>query len=319
VTTFAELGLSDVLLDALTRAGLITLTAETFTNAEGKVLPYKKAALTHEGRSDDANELTGVVLPAEFESAPARSRTRKTSGSRASDTNPRGSRRSTDDIPTNLTAGQKQLETTLRAWRKSEAAKTGKPAFIVLSDKVIRNIAIACPRSLTELLTVSGIGPEKSDRFGAEIIAICRAESAPPTELHSTPSTPRAERKPKAGSSPLSPTLFATKVEPNKYASRSEPELLESVQTFHRTRPIAADPTAALTPEQQLLDTQLRAWRKSESERIGLPQFFVLGSSALRSIVLLRPKTLTQLKTIEGIGPDKAEKFGTSILELCGA
>jgi ATP-dependent DNA helicase RecQ len=54
----------DVLLDSLARAGLITLTAETFTNSEGKVLPYKKAALTHEGRSDDASELPGVVLPA---------------------------------------------------------------------------------------------------------------------------------------------------------------------------------------------------------------------------------------------------------------
>ena len=89
--------------------------------------------------------------------------------------------------------------------------------------------------------------------------------------------------------------------------------------TFHRIRPIASDPTVDLTPEQQLLDAQLRAWRKAESERIGLPQFFVLGSSALRSIVLIRPRTLTQLQTIAGIGPDKAQKFGASILELCSA
>ena len=51
--------------------------------------------------------------------------------------------------------------------------------------------------------------------------------------------------------------------------------------------------------------------------RIGLPQFFVLGSSALRSIVLLRPRTVAQLRTISGIGPDKIEKFGNSILEIC--
>ena len=84
--------------------------------------------------------------------------------------------------------------------------------------------------------------------------------------------------------------------------------------TFHRTRTTASDPTADLTPEQQLLDTQLRAWRKAESERIGLPQFFVLGSSTLRSIVLQRPRTLAQLQTISGIGPDKAQKFGASIV-----
>ncbi|HEY4381054.1 MAG TPA: HRDC domain-containing protein, partial [Acidobacteriaceae bacterium] len=89
--------------------------------------------------------------------------------------------------------------------------------------------------------------------------------------------------------------------------------------TFHRPRPIAADPAADLTPEQQLLDTQLRAWRKAESERIGQPQFFVLGTSTLRNIVLQRPRTLAQLQTITGVGPDKAQKFGASILELCGA
>jgi ATP-dependent DNA helicase RecQ len=89
--------------------------------------------------------------------------------------------------------------------------------------------------------------------------------------------------------------------------------------TFHRPRPTTPDPTASLTPAQQLLDANLRAWRKSEAERIGLPQFFVLGSSALRSIVLLRPKSLTQLQTISGIGPDKAEKFGAAILALCNA
>jgi ATP-dependent DNA helicase RecQ len=89
--------------------------------------------------------------------------------------------------------------------------------------------------------------------------------------------------------------------------------------TFHRPRPTAAEPTASLTPAQQLLDGQLRAWRKSEAERIGLPQFFVLGSSALRSIVLLRPKSLVQLQSISGIGPEKTEKIGAAILALCNA
>ena len=74
-----------------------------------------------------------------------------------------------------------------------------------------------------------------------------------------------------------------------------------------------------LTPAQQQLDEALRAWRKAESEKIGLPQFFVLGSSTLRSIVMERPRTLSQLQTIAGVGPDKAERFGTSILNLCNA
>ena len=93
-----------------------------------------------------------------------------------------------------------------------------------------------------------------------------------------------------------------------------------STPAFHRTRVTApSDPTAALTPAQQQLDAELRAWRKAEAERIGLPQFFVLGSSALRSIVLLRPRTVAQLQSVSGIGPEKTAKFGAAILALCNA
>jgi ATP-dependent DNA helicase RecQ len=430
----------DVLLDALARAGLITLTAETFLNSEGKVLPYKKAALTHEGRSDDASELTGVVLPtaSDSEATPSRSRKRKAPGSRASGTNPRALgtnpralRRSTEDVPTDLTAEQKNLDANLRAWRKSEAAKTGKPAFIVLSDAVIRSLAIAQPHSLSELLTVSGIGPNKADQFGATIIAICRgkqliqalplepslqetstriedaverakedvqaikqrfrlsAEDLRPLNLESKSGRTRArfydesaqrrlayeedlrifaqeqamdlnrpssellseaaiaeilQFRPKTledfkhfqnlrGDLPESfyESLLMTclaEYKPEREPTKNPHKRLNAVDVvgvrepshiFHRTRPTPSDPTAALTPDQQLLDAQLRAWRKAESERIGLPQFFVLGSSTLRSIVLLRPRTIAQLQTITGVGPDKAQKFGATILNICGA
>jgi len=319
----------DVLLDALARAGLITITAETFTNAEGKVLPYKKAALTHEGRSDDASELTGVVLPETSGEEPTPSRSKRKSNSTK--------RKSAPDLPTPLKPAQQQLEDALRAWRKSEAAKTGKPAFIVLSDAVIRNLAIAQPQSISELLTISGIGPNKADQFGAEIIALCRRshadEGAPSTSVagpiapHQNSSSPKrapiqsrtapTAGGPKARYMPAEAEGLGSGVEKSSSAERATHE--HDAPTFHRTRPAESDPTAALTPDQLLLDAQLRAWRKAESERVGLPQFFVLGSSTLRSIVLLRPRTIAQLQTIAGIGPDKAEKIGASILSICTA
>jgi ATP-dependent DNA helicase RecQ len=76
-------------------------------------------------------------------------------------------------------------------------------------------------------------------------------------------------------------------------------------------------PAETLTPTQQALDQRLRDWRTAEAERLGLPQFFILGTSALHDIVLARPQTLTELRSIEGISIEKAEKFGPSILELC--
>jgi len=88
-------------------------------------------------------------------------------------------------------------------------------------------------------------------------------------------------------------------------------------QEFHRERVATADSAADLTEEQKALEEKLRLWRKTESERMGLPQFFVLGTTALRAVVLERPKTLKQLQGIQGIGLEKAEKFGASILEVC--
>ncbi len=50
---------------------------------------------------------------------------------------------------------------------------------------------------------------------------------------------------------------------------------------------------------------------------MGLPQFFVLGTTALHSIVMNPPRNLAQLKSISGIDAEKLEKFGPSILQLC--
>jgi ATP-dependent DNA helicase RecQ len=314
----------EVLLDALARGGLITLTAETFTNSEGKVLPYKKASLTHEGRSDDASELTGVVLPSTIADPPSPSTRKRTAKS--------SSRKSAPNATVTYTSAQQQLDDALRAWRKSEAAKTGKPAFIVLGDAVIRNIVIAHPQSIPELLSVSGVGPNKADQFGASIIAICRGKNSEKTSLFGTtannvspskhasqtPRTQAAAQGPKARNIPAQAAGLSSGIEESSSAEGATYKLT-APKEFHRIRPTDSDPSADFTPEQQLLDAQLRAWRKAEAERVGLPQFFVLGSSALRRIVLIRPRNLAQLQTIAGIGPDKAEKFGPSILNICSA
>ena len=88
-------------------------------------------------------------------------------------------------------------------------------------------------------------------------------------------------------------------------------------ETFTRPRTAASEPTDNLTPDQHALDQRLREWRKIESEKLNLPLFFVLASNTLRSIVLARPQTLSQLKTIHGLGHEKIEKFGPSIIEVC--
>ncbi|MDR3744536.1 MAG: RecQ family ATP-dependent DNA helicase [Acidobacteriaceae bacterium] len=319
----------DTLLDALSRAALIDLTAETFTNPEGNVIPYKKVSLTYEGREAASTGKIHApdILLQDAESGTTTAKAKKSSSAKPSKASLKAEREQTTAA---YTPAQRQLDESLRAWRKAEAAKTGKPAFIVFGDAVLANVVRANPQTISELLTVSGIGPEKADKFGAEIIALCRADGTT-TSVASQP----AEKQPastKTKRKTAEPSVQPERT-PGKQAARTArsgvenaPQLSHSANTpsqptesFHRSRPTAPVLAEDLTSAQQQLDEALHAWRKSESERIGLPQFFVLGSSALRSIVLKRPRTIAQLQSIPGIGPDKAEKFGASIVALCNA
>jgi ATP-dependent DNA helicase RecQ len=279
---------------------LITLSSDSFTNSEGTLINFKRASLTHEGRTrNDADDLN-LLLKDVADQKPAKSRTTAT-GKKAV-----GKADKAEAIAA-YTPVQKDLDQRLREWRKGEAAKTGKPAFIVFSDAILTSIVQACPTTIPNLLKISGIGPEKADRYGAAIVAICSSKPIPleygatdkSTPLRSASSRPKTVRPIERKSVDASPEVHG--------------------ESFQRHRAAASDPAESLTPAQQALDQRLRDWRKAEAEKLGLPQFFVLGSSTLRSIVLTRPQTIAQLKTISGIGSEKTERFGPAIVEVCNA
>jgi len=307
----------DGLLDTLVRAALITVTSDTFTNGEGNTITYKKAALTYEGREavqTGTLHAPDLLLKDADDSGPSRSRK---SGPAAA------KKAASKEASATYTPDQKALENRLRDWRKSEASKTGKPAFLVCPDSLLHNLVAAVPRNLTELLQVSGIGPNKADQYGAEIIALCTASGDSADVAYSRPAqskpAPATRQAAPAPSQPRAAQPHQTslpRISAESAPPRSRPQAEPAPQ---RVRPVTPEPTESLTPDQQLLDQRLRDWRKSESERLGLPQFFVLGSSTLRNIVLERPRTLTELQKINGIGLEKAEKYGSGILEVCRA
>jgi ATP-dependent DNA helicase RecQ len=349
-TPAADRKVFDTLLDALTRSGLITLITDHWTNPEGNVVTYKKAALTHEGRT-----LTGPLPPDLLlkESSQATTTSRKKSKSSNSKSGAVGTAKSStaslkaerDQTTAAYTPTQKSLEAKLRDWRKNEAAKTGKPAFIVFGDSVLHNLVVATPKTISQLLTVSGIGQEKADRYGAHLIALCRAEAASGIIDSSTPRNIAPSRPIASSLKSSAPRInkefstqnHETQQHSKESSSRPTPERVKRVEgeverpphfalsgatpsvteTFHRQRATPPEPNESLTPDQQTLDERLREWRKSESERLGLPLFFVLASTTLRNIVLARPQNLTQLKSVHGLGLDKIEKFGPGIIEVC--
>jgi ATP-dependent DNA helicase RecQ len=156
----------DWLLDGLARAGLVTLSSETFTNDEGRAIGWRRVTITPDGRAAAYSGSLGVLLAAAADSPSAPAKKKKSVA--------RGDRGVAEPTP-----AQAELETRLRAWRKEEAARAGKPAFFVLSEAVLKNVAAAGPRTIPELMGVSGIGPHKADTYGATICALCRGEQAP--------------------------------------------------------------------------------------------------------------------------------------------
>ncbi|MCL2787599.1 MAG: ATP-dependent DNA helicase UvrD2 [Micrococcales bacterium] len=69
-----------------------------------------------------------------------------------------------------LSTEQTQLVEALRAWRKEEASRLGRPAFTIVTDVTLRAIASRRPTTLRELAAIPGIGPVKMNRYGPALL-----------------------------------------------------------------------------------------------------------------------------------------------------
>ena len=66
----------------------------------------------------------------------------------------------------------------LREWRRGAAQRDNVPAFIVMHDSTLEDLSRKQPRTIAELLHVSGIGERKAASHGAEILEALRAYQA---------------------------------------------------------------------------------------------------------------------------------------------
>jgi ATP-dependent DNA helicase RecQ len=201
---FTELALTkdrkefDSLLDGLARAGLVAMMNDTFRTPDGRDVTYRKVSVTHEGREPDEAALDTVWIR---EPSTPSGRRAKRSSLRGTSSRPvpmeakRGERGGASLVKERVaapvreakkiveraaaavewSAEQAALEERLRAWRKEQAQAAGLPSFFIFSDTVLREIVAAAPGSLAELRGVRGVGPEKLERFGAAVVAMCRA------------------------------------------------------------------------------------------------------------------------------------------------
>ncbi|HQW19476.1 MAG TPA: DNA helicase RecQ [Rhodocyclaceae bacterium] len=60
----------------------------------------------------------------------------------------------------------------LRAWRAELARTQGVPAYVILHDKTLRELAAQRPTSIDDLQQISGIGAAKIERYGAALLVL---------------------------------------------------------------------------------------------------------------------------------------------------
>ena len=65
-----------------------------------------------------------------------------------------------------------RLIKTLKAWRKMKYEELHVPAFMILHQKVLVQIAEERPATKEELMQIGGFGKRKWDRYGQEILDI---------------------------------------------------------------------------------------------------------------------------------------------------
>jgi ATP-dependent DNA helicase RecQ len=71
-----------------------------------------------------------------------------------------------------LSAADGALLDRLKAWRLTEARTQSVPAFVILHDKTLAEIACRRPQDLAALIGIGGIGTKKLERYGPALIEI---------------------------------------------------------------------------------------------------------------------------------------------------
>lgn len=150
-------------LRALTDASWLTISEESFEKG-GERIAYRKIRATARGASASHEDLARLEI-SEAASSP---RATRRPGPRAGGKSP---------APGEWSPECERIFEGLRSWRTREARSQGVPAFRVLSDRVLKAMALARPGSRDDLLRVNGIGPRLCEKYGRELLSYFRNAS----------------------------------------------------------------------------------------------------------------------------------------------
>ncbi len=166
------------LLAGAAMAGIVELEEAGFEK-DGRSIAYRKVSLTGEGEVFDVRTMRGMQLKDMSESVTQSARKDKRKRSSGGERSSQAARMSSSPKPSVAKAAAAPgpeaaaLEEKLRVWRLAEAKEYGVPAFCIMGNSTMRELAMERPRTMDELIAVKGIGQAKAEKFGAAICRIC--------------------------------------------------------------------------------------------------------------------------------------------------
>jgi DNA topoisomerase-3 len=174
------------LVGALVRAGMVLEQPASFEK-DGRVIEYKRILLTAKGR--EARSTSQVLVAEEAEKVapkPKQTRSRRgrrtTGAVRSTKASPAGAAEGAGGVHTELEIDWTQAEAdapaelveALKQWRQREARARSLPAYCILNNRTLLEIAVRRPQTASELLAIKGIGPARVERHGEAILELVR-------------------------------------------------------------------------------------------------------------------------------------------------
>lgn len=157
------------LVAALARAMLVRMIDDSFEK-DGSTIRFRWIEITPEGFSHEGS-LEGIVTLAA--ALPKKKAARKKKDTGKSGSKPRRSKgaAASTGAEDGGSADEGLLEA-LKEWRLKEAHRKRIPAFRILRDSVLVEIATTKPRSQADLLAIHGFGPTLAAKYGVKLISL---------------------------------------------------------------------------------------------------------------------------------------------------
>lgn len=160
------------LVSSMGRTGLLAFSDDQWQGDDGRIVNFRRIHITNFGTdlTDPGPEDISIEeRPEGKKSAPPRREPMLRAKAAAAG----GSNDDSDDSAS-MVMPDKALMTRLKAWRLDVSKNLGIPAFRILTDKSLRQIAIDAPASVDDLRKISGVGPKFVENWGNDIVKLVK-------------------------------------------------------------------------------------------------------------------------------------------------